>query len=89
MFSLLPKMGLAESQVPDELLGLLADQARRAGALVEVSEKWACPSARTLRALHQAGVPLVASTDSHDSLAIGSYTVVRRILAEAEASGTP
>ncbi len=89
LFSLLPKMGLAESQVPDELLGLLADQARRAGALVEVSEKWACPSARTLRALHQAGVPLVASTDSHDSLAIGSYTVVRRILAEAEASGTP
>ncbi len=89
LFSLLPKMGLAESQVPDELLGLLADQARRAGALVEVSEKWACPSARTLRALHQAGVPLVASTDSHDSLAIGSYTVVRRILAEAQASGTP
>ena len=89
LFSLLPKMGLAESQVPDELLGLLADQAREAGALVEVSEKWACPSARTLRALHQAGVPLVASTDSHDSLAIGSYTVVRRILAEAQASGTP
>jgi putative hydrolase len=89
LFSLLPKLGLDESQVPGELLGLLADQARRAGALVEVSEKWACPSARTLRALHQAGVPLVASTDSHDSLAIGSYTVVRRILAEAEASGTP
>ena len=88
LFSVLPKMGLDESQVPDELLGLLADQARQSGALVEVNEKWACPSARSLLAFHQAGVPLVASTDSHESLAIGSYTVVRRILAEAAASGT-
>ncbi len=88
MFSLLPKMGLDESQVPGELLGILADQARRAGALVEVNEKWACPSARTLLAFHRAGVPLVASTDSHENLAIGSYAVIRRILAEAEASGT-
>ncbi len=53
-----------------------------------MNEKWACPSARSLLAFHQAGVPLVASTDSHDSLAIGSYTVVRRILAEAAVRGT-
>jgi putative hydrolase len=83
LFSVLPKLGLDESQIPDELLGLLADQASQAGALVEVNEKWACPAARSLLAFHQAGVPLVASTDSHESLAIGSYTVVRRILAEA------
>ena len=88
LFSVLPKTGLDESQVPDELLGMLADQARQSGALVEVNEKWACPSARSLLAFHQAGVPLVASTDSHESLAIGSYTVVRRILAEAAGSGT-
>jgi putative hydrolase len=88
LFSVLPKMGLDESQVPDPLLGMLAEQARSAGALVEVNEKWGCPSARTLRAFQQAGVPLVASTDSHDCTAIGSYAAVRRILAEAAADGT-
>jgi putative hydrolase len=88
LFSVLPKMGLDESQVPGPLLGMLAEQARSAGALVEVNEKWGCPSARTLRAFQQAGVPLVASTDSHDCAAIGSYVEVRRILAEAAADGT-
>jgi putative hydrolase len=88
LFSVLPKMGLDESQVPDPLLGMLAEQARSAGALVEVNEKWGCPSARTLRAFQQAGVALVASTDSHDCAAIGSYVEVRRILAEAAADGT-
>jgi putative hydrolase len=87
LFSVLPKMGLDESQVPDPLLGLLAEQARSAGALVEVNEKWGCPSARALRAFQQAGVPLVASTDSHDCAAVGSYSEVRRILAEAAADG--
>ena len=44
----------------------------RAGALVEVNEKWACPSPRTIRALAAAGVPLVASTDSHDCATSGA-----------------
>jgi putative hydrolase len=83
LFSVLPKLGLDESQVPDRLLGMLAEQARRAGALVEVNEKWGCPSARSLQAFSRAGVPIVASTDSHDCADIGQYVRVRRILAEA------
>jgi putative hydrolase len=79
LFSILPKMGLAESSVPDRAIGYLARQARATGALLEVNEKWACPSARTIRAFAQAGVPLVASTDSHDCRDIGAYASVRRI----------
>lgn len=80
LFSILPKMGLAESAIPDQGIGHLARQARAAGAQLEVNEKWACPSARTVRAFAQAGVRLVASTDSHDCRDVGVYTSVRRIV---------
>ena len=83
LFSILPKMGLDESAVPDEAVGYLAQQAREAGAVVEVNEKWACPSARTLRAFAAAGVPVVASTDSHYCRDIGGYVVARQIIDDA------
>jgi putative hydrolase len=86
LFSILPKVGLAESDVPDALLGLLASRARAAGALVEVNEKWGCPAARALRAFAAAGVPIVASTDSHDCADVGVYHRVRRIV---EDTGLP
>jgi putative hydrolase len=78
LFSVLPKLGLAESDVRDSMLGLLAHRARVTGAIVEVNEKWSCPSARTLRAFASADVRLVASTDSHDCKDIGRYTSVAR-----------
>ena len=80
LFSILPKVGLAESDVPDDLLNLLASRTRAAGALVEVNEKWGCPSARTLRAFAAAGVTIVASTDSHDCADVGVYHRVRQIV---------
>jgi putative hydrolase len=80
LFSVLPKIGLAESDVPDRLLGRLADRAAATGAMVEVNEKWSCPSAATLRAFASVGVPLVASTDSHDCQDIGVYFSVARTL---------
>ncbi len=61
----------------------------RAGARVEVNEKWACPSPRTIRALASAGVPLVASTDSHDCATIGRYQRVRGILNSALRGAVP
>lgn len=81
LFSILPKVGLAESDVPGRLLGHLARRARAAGALVEVNEKWGCPSARSLRAFAAAGVPIVAATDSHRCADVGVYRRVRDILA--------
>ena len=86
LFSLLPKLGLDESDVPAPALAHLARECRRAGARVEVNEKWACPSARTLRACAAAGVPLVASTDSHDCASVGDYHRIRGLLDAAFAS---
>ena len=79
LFSVVPKMGLDEEAVSDRAIGQLARQARAAGARLEVNEKGACPSARAVRAFAEAGVDLVASTDSHDCRDIGAYSWVRRI----------
>jgi len=89
MFSILPKMGLDESSVPDRAIAHLARQARIAGARLEVNEKWSCPSARAVRAFAQAGVHLVASTDSHDCRDIGVYAAVRRIADGAFSGAVP
>ena len=89
LFSLLPKMGLDEASVPGPALDHLAQGCVRAGARVEVNEKWACPSPRTIRALAAAGVPLVASTDSHDCATIGRYRRVRGILDSASSAAVP
>ena len=89
LFSLLPKMGLAESGVPGPALATLALAARRAGARLEVNEKWACPSPRTIRAFAAAGVPLVPSTDSHDAADVGRYHRVPGLLTAAQGSQVP
>ena len=89
LFSLLPKMGLDEADVPGPALDHLAQGCFRAGARVEINEKWACPSPRTIRALAAAGVPLVASTDSHDRATIGRYQRVRGILDGALRGAVP
>jgi putative hydrolase len=78
LFSVLPKIGLDEKMVPDRLLAQLADRAARAGAMVEVNEKWSCPSVRTSAAMADAGVHLVAGSDSHHCTQIGAYAGVRR-----------
>lgn len=80
LFSILPKVGLTERAVPGRLLGHLARRVRAAGALVEVNEKWGCPSARSLRAFADAGVPIVAGTDSHHCASVGVYHRARQIL---------
>jgi putative hydrolase len=89
MFSILPKMGLEESSVPDRAVAHLARQARIANARLEVNEKWSCPSPRVVRAFAQAGVHLVASTDSHDCRDIGVYAAVRRIADGAFSGAVP
>jgi putative hydrolase len=77
LFSVLPKIGLDESMVPAAALAHLARQVAEAGAMAEVNEKWSCPSARTVAALADAGVRLVAGSDSHHCRNIGVYDSVR------------
>jgi len=78
LFSLLPKIGLAEDEVPASLLGALAAKIARSGAMVEVNEKWRCPTAGTVAALARAGVPVVAGSDSHHCRHVGVYRSVAR-----------
>lgn len=80
LFSILPKVGLDEEQVPEKLLAGLAEAAAETGAIVEISERWKCPSVRTLTALRRAGATIVCSTDSHVADGIGRYDYVRATL---------
>ncbi len=80
LFSLLPKLGLEESQVPLAEIERLAAVAAVAGARIEISERWHCPSARTLGAFHRRGVPILLSTDSHAPDTIGRYEYCTAVL---------
>jgi putative hydrolase len=71
--SILPKIGLTEADVPLEGLERLAAETARTGQEIEISERWRCPSAATLRPFLRHGVPILLSTDSHKSDTIGRY----------------
>jgi putative hydrolase len=73
LFSVLPKIGIDEADVPTELLEQLADAAVRGEARIEVDERWSCPSARTVASFVSRGVPLLFSTDSHRPGTIARY----------------
>lgn len=87
LFSILPKLGLDEAAVPDASLRRLAGRTADAGAMLEINEKWNCPSARTVRAFCSAGVQVVAGSDSHDCATIGVFPSVRQTI-EAVAAGS-
>jgi putative hydrolase len=82
LFSVLPKIGVDEGDVPLELVDELARAAVDGGAIIEVSERWRCPTVRTLRPFLDHGVPLVASTDSHRPATIGRYDYCAAVVAE-------
>jgi putative hydrolase len=80
--SILPKIGLTEDDVPLEGLETLAEAAARTGQEIEISERWRCPSAATLRPFAARGVPIVLSTDSHKRGTIGRYEHCLAVLRE-------
>ena len=83
LFSVLPKIGLTEAMVPDAILTHLAKRVAHAGAMMEVNEKWSCPSNRTVAAMAAAGVSLVAGSDSHHCRDVGVYHSVRQTVSAA------
>jgi len=85
LFSILPKMGLTEDMVPAPLLADLAKRVAHAGAVVEVNEKWSCPSVPVVAAMAAAAVTLVAGSDSHHCRDVGRYDSVRQTLHAAGA----
>jgi len=82
-FSILPKVGLSEADLGDDHLRAWVGAASATQTLVEVNEKWGCPSPRVLRALADGGVTIVASTDSHDASDVGVYDAVVTLLGQA------
>ncbi len=84
LFSILPKVGLSENLVPTALIESLAQDAAEAGAMVEVDERWRCPSLRVLKIFHRAGVPILSSSDSHRKERIGRFQYNQRIAAALE-----
>lgn len=82
-FSILPKVGLDESDLSDEHLRAWVAAASATNTTVEVNEKWGCPSPRVLRALAGADVRIVASTDSHNAADVGVYDRVVALLEQA------
>jgi putative hydrolase len=89
LFSVLPKLGLSESDVPQELLDQLAAITAQTDTGVEISERWSCPSARTLRPFLDNGVPILLSTDSHRRETIGRYSYCTGVLAELAVAESP
>lgn len=74
--SFLPKLGLNESMVGHLSVLRLAHIARQTGAILEVDERWACPSLSIVAVFLNAGVPVVASSDAHHAKDIGQYTFI-------------
>jgi putative hydrolase len=73
LFSVLPKIGLGEADVPIQLIEDLADTAAECRTRIEVDERWRCPSAETVRPFQRRGVPVLLSTDSHRRETIGRF----------------
>jgi hypothetical protein len=84
LFSILPKLALAEEEVPLTLIEELAASTSQSGSQIEVSERWRCPSMRTLRPFLTRGVQLLLSTDSHRSDTIGRYDYCQRVVEAIE-----
>jgi putative hydrolase len=85
LFSVLPKIGLDESSVKEESLEMLAAATAEHGASIEIDERWRCPSPRTLRVFHSAGVSILLSTDSHSPETIGRYDYCLEVIEELAA----
>ena len=89
-FSILPKVGLDESDVAAGAAG--AARARDRGQRrqrIEISERWRCPSARTLRPFVEHGVPILLSTDSHRRETIGRYEHCSGVLESRSRAAEP
>jgi putative hydrolase len=84
--SVLPKLGLEEADVPADMLDALAAETARTGQQIEISERWRCPSASTLRPFARRGVPILLSTDSHRRETIGRYDHCLSVLGDLDAA---
>jgi putative hydrolase len=86
-FSLLPKLGLAPSEIRSTGIDSLVSATADSGGRLEISERWRCPEEWIVRRFLRAEIPVVASTDSHRASAIGRYDYCRKLIEELAAPG--
>jgi putative hydrolase len=79
LFSVLPKVGLSEADVPADAVRALGRACRSTGAWVEVNEKWRCPSPSVARGLHAEGAVLCGGSDAHGPEAVGRWAYAREL----------
>ncbi len=82
LFSILPKCGVSEDEVPDALVRRLGQAAKACGVVIEVNEKWTCPSKRVVDLLADTGTDLTLSTDAHHETRVGRYDYVSQTVAD-------
>jgi putative hydrolase len=73
LFSVLPKIGADENDVSENQLEKLADTAKKTCAVIEIDERWKCPTFRTVTFFQSKNVPIRFSSDSHRKETIGKY----------------
>jgi putative hydrolase len=78
-FSLLPKCGVSAALVTDELLDELATACISYGAVVEINERWRCPSEWVVAGLSARGVQLCAGSDAHQVEDVGVWRYLDEI----------
>lgn len=79
LFSVIPKIGLKEEDIPLDWIAELAWTAKCTGAAIEIDERWRCPLPQTVEIFAKAGVPIFRSTDSHCKETIGVYSYVDEV----------
>ncbi len=88
LFSCLPKVGIAEQEIAVDEINRLAEGLAAAGVAVEISERWRCPSARVALILADAGVRIVAGTDSNRASTVGVYDYVTDVMTSIDATAS-
>ncbi len=86
LFSILPKIGLDEADVAEAELERLAYGTAAGGGRIEISERWQCPSSRSLTPFAARGVEILVSTDAHMHAKLGRYDYCTRVIAELAAT---
>jgi putative hydrolase len=80
LFSVLPRLGLEERDVPSDLVDSLAMAAAESDARIVVDEHRRCPAARTLRPFLRHGVPLLVGSGSQYRETVGHYDYCAGVL---------
>lgn len=81
LFSILPRLGLSDSQVDSELVDMLVLTAASTDAGLLINERYRCPSLAIARRFYRAGVPIFSGTGARWLAAIGRYVHGQAIVA--------